>query len=103
MSKARLFKFQPPNDLAIYYALSDDSRKIAGYSPGLKIPYFAKPGAYVNGNSIVIDNEVVCQTDELRLIGEHNWQNVCAAVTVVWQIVQSISIMRSVLTYVCRA
>ena len=31
-------------------------------------------------------------------LGKHNWQNVCAAVTAVWQVTQNTGAMRSVLT-----
>src|SRR6185437_10264719 len=37
------------------------------------------------------------QTDEIKLLGEHNWQNVCAAVTVFWQVSQNVHAVRSVL------
>jgi UDP-N-acetylmuramoylalanine--D-glutamate ligase len=98
LAKAQLFEHQQPNDLAIYFGPNDISRKIASYSKGLKLPYFVPPGAHIQNEAIVIDNERVCRTDELKLLGTHNWQNVCAAVTVVWQIMQSITDMRAVLT-----
>ena len=98
LAKAQLFEHQTSSDTAIYYANNDNSRKIAGYSKGLKIPYCAEPGAHVENGEIVIANEAICRTDELKLLGEHNWQNVCAAVTVLWQISQNVDAMRSVLT-----
>jgi UDP-N-acetylmuramoylalanine--D-glutamate ligase len=98
LAKAHLFQNQTPSDTAIYYARSDDSRRIAGYGSGLKIPYFADPGAFVQGNAITIAGKEICQTDELKLIGEHNWQNACAATTVLWQITQNVAAIRSVLT-----
>jgi len=33
----------------------------------------------------------------LKLLGAHNWQNVCAAVTATWQITQNIAALRSVI------
>lgn len=98
LAKSRLFEHQTAADTAIYYAGSDDSRRIAGYSSGLKIPYFIAPGALVKQNQIVIANIPVCDVSELKLLGGHNWQNVCAAVTTVWQISQNVEAMRSVLT-----
>ena len=32
---------------------------------------------------IKIDGKEICKTGELKLLGKHNWQNVCAAVTAV--------------------
>jgi UDP-N-acetylmuramoylalanine--D-glutamate ligase len=98
IAKAHLFEHQQPNDLAIYFGPDETSQRIAAYSPGLKLPYFRSPGAFVDKGAITIDNQVVCHTNELKLLGRHNWQNVCAAITVVWQSVQSISEMRMVLT-----
>lgn len=98
LAKANLFQHQTPSDTAIYYARSDDSRRIAGYGAGLKIPYFADPGAYVQADKVVIAGKEICQTSEIKLIGEHNWQNVCAATTVVWQITQNVNAIRSVVT-----
>lgn len=97
LSKARLFERQGPNDTAIYYAHSDLSRRVASYSPGLKIPYFAHPGALVEDGAITIGNQQICQVSDLKLLGEHNWQNVCAALTVAWQITQNTHAFRQVL------
>lgn len=98
LAKAQLFEHQATSDLAIYYAKNDDSRRIAGYSRGLKIPYFAEPGAHVEDNAITIAGHQICETSELKLLGEHNWQNVCAALTAVWQVTQNVGAIRSVLT-----
>lgn len=98
LAKANLFQHQTPSDTAIYYARSDDSRRIASYGAGLKIPYFADPGAYVQADKVVIAGKEICQTSEIKLIGEHNWQNVCAATTVVWQVTQNVNAIRSTVT-----
>lgn len=98
LAKSNLFAHQTPADTAFYYAKSEDSRKVASYGSGLKIPYFQEPGAYVENNTVVIAGHQICQTDEIKLLGEHNWQNVCAAITVFWQISQNTGAIRSVLT-----
>lgn len=97
LAKAQLFEHQTSADLAIYYAPNDLSRKIAGYSPGLKLPYFAEPGAHLENGAIVIAGEEIIRTDELQLLGEHNWQNACAALTAAWQITQNIQALHGVL------
>lgn len=97
-SKAHIFDYQAPEDTAIYYAPNEESRTLATHSPGLKIPYFAKPGATATNGTISIAGVDICRTDELKLLGEHNWQNVCAAVTTVWQFTQDVSAIRKVLT-----
>jgi UDP-N-acetylmuramoylalanine--D-glutamate ligase len=97
-AKAQLFAHQTDQDVAIYYADNEYSYDIANASPGAKITYFAPPGAYVHDDAIVIDEKVICKTSDLRLLGRHNWQNVCAAVTAVWQATKNIDAMRQVLT-----
>src|ERR1700741_4499183 len=93
-AKQQLFIHQNSNDVAIYYALNENAESIADASEGTLIPFFKEPGAIVKNGSIVIDTKQICKTDELKLLGEHNWQNVCAAVTAVWQITQDTEAIR---------
>jgi len=97
-AKSQLFRHQNDSGVAIYYADNKTSEQIAGTSPGKHIPYMAKPGATVENDTITIDGQAICRTDELKLLGKHNWQNVCAAVTAVWQITQDLAPLRTVLT-----
>jgi UDP-N-acetylmuramoylalanine--D-glutamate ligase len=97
-AKQQLFVHQTPKDTAIYFADSEVSHQVVSVSPGKKITYFAEPGAYVFDDHIVIDDQQICHVNELKLPGRHNWQNACAAATVVWQVQQDISAIRSVLT-----
>lgn len=97
-AKAQLFAHQKDNDVAIYFADNVTSHKIASHSPGAKIAYFDEPGAYVFEDKIMIDQHVLCKTGDLKLLGKHNWQNVCAAVTAVWQEVTQVDPITSVLT-----
>lgn len=97
-AKANLFRQQTQEDIAIFYAKSDAARAIAQTGNATPIPYYQSPGACVIDGSVVIDGQEICRTDELKLLGEHNWQNVCAAVTAVWQVTQDVHALRSVLT-----
>lgn len=86
-AKSNLFRQQKSDDVAIYYAADAESKTIAENSAGVLIPYYGDPGAKVcEHEQIEIEGNVkLCHTDELRLIGKHNWQNVCAAITIAWQ------------------
>ena len=84
-AKANLFSHQSADDIAIFYPYSDLSKQIVGSSQGLKLPYYSPPGAYIEDDALKIEDNVICQTAELKLLGQHNWQNVCAAITAVWQ------------------
>jgi UDP-N-acetylmuramoylalanine--D-glutamate ligase len=94
-AKANLFARQTADQLAIYYANDDLSRTIASHGNAQKLPYYAKPGAIVDGTNITIAEQSICRVSDLQLLGEHNIQNVCAAITIAWQITQDIAAIRS--------
>lgn len=98
IAKTQLFIHQNNDDVAVYYAKNDTSKRIASVSPGWKIPYMEAPGAIVEGENIVVDQQVICKVTDIKLPGAHNLQNICAAITVVWKISPDIESMRSVLT-----
>lgn len=97
-AKQQLFIHQNSDDVAIYYADNEDSESVAAASEGMLIPYYDKPGAVIENGSITIDGHLVCSTNDLQLLGKHNWQNACAAVTTAWQVTQDITAIRSALT-----
>lgn len=98
-AKSRLFTQQSPADIAVYYAANETSKQIAANGNGKKVPYYSAPGAYAYAGSIVIEDTVICAVRDLKLLGEHNWQNACAAVTGVWQTgVHDLTAIKSVLT-----
>lgn len=97
-AKQQLFRWQSDQDIAIYYSKNPFSQAIASVSKGQKIPYFSESGAYVNEGEVTIKNQHICKTDDIKLLGTHNWQNVCAAVTAVWQVTQDIEGIRKAIT-----
>ena len=85
-AKTQLFRYQTSEDIAIYYSLNENSKRIASTGGAKLIPYFKPPGALVAGNHIVVDGIPIIRISEIKLIGSHNLQNICAALTVLWQI-----------------
>jgi UDP-N-acetylmuramoylalanine--D-glutamate ligase len=96
-AKSSLFAQQTGKDIAIYYSENEVSKRIASSGKGSLLPFFSDPGAFVHNDSIVIGDKELCKTSELILPGKHNWQNVCAAVTAVWQVSKDVEIIHSVL------
>ncbi len=94
-AKQQLFKWQNIDDIAIYYSANKYSAQIASASPGKHMPFLKKPGAIVENDLVKIDNKIICQKNDIKLIGEHNLQNVCAAITAVWQITQDVSSIKA--------
>ncbi|HLB66668.1 MAG TPA: UDP-N-acetylmuramoyl-L-alanine--D-glutamate ligase [Candidatus Saccharimonadales bacterium] len=97
-AKQQLFAHQIESDIAIYYGLNDYSQHIASVSKGQKIPYMKHPGADVIEGKVTIDGQEICDVSDIKLLGKHNWQNICAAVTAVWQITQDKEAIKSVAT-----
>lgn len=97
-AKQQLFRWQKADDMAIYFSDSTAPRQVVSVSHGRKIPYFQKPGAEVLDGFISIGGHNICRTSDLKLLGEHNWQNACAAVTAVWQIMPKPSPIKKILT-----
>lgn len=84
-AKEQLFAHQTVDDTAIYFADNENSYRIASAGLGGEVPYFAPPGAVVENEAIMIDGQTICEVADLKLLGAHNWQNACAAVTALWQ------------------
>lgn len=86
-AKQQLFRWQTENDIAIYFGLNEESKSIASVSAGRLIPYMQAPGAEViDDQEISINGRTLCATSEIKLLGKHNWQNICGAATAVWQV-----------------
>ena len=96
-AKSMMFFHQTKDDVAIYLSNNPESERIASSGNGQKIPFFIKPGAIIDDGFVAIDDQKICHVSELGLIGKHNWQNVCAALTAVWQIDKNIKAIKEVL------
>jgi UDP-N-acetylmuramoylalanine--D-glutamate ligase len=93
-AKSHIAAYQKADDLLIYLPTNQLTMQAASHTKGRKIPYTQAPGAHVEGGFIVIDDQKIIKTDELGLVGKHNIDNACAAVTAAWQITQDIPAMR---------
>lgn len=87
-AKANIAAHQSEGDTVIYHPINKYSAEIAQTSVGKKMRYMDAEGAHLEDDSIVIEDNTVCQTSEVSLIGPHNLENICAAATVAWQYTQ---------------
>jgi UDP-N-acetylmuramoylalanine--D-glutamate ligase len=87
-AKGNIFWHQAPGDLAVYNARNEFSEEIARLSPGEQVPYMKSPGAKISNGNITVDGSDVCRIDEVGLIGPHNLENICAAITATWDLVK---------------
>jgi UDP-N-acetylmuramoylalanine--D-glutamate ligase len=93
-AKANIASHQSPDDLLIYLPTNAMTLQAAAQATGQKIPYTLAPGAHVEGDFIVIDEQKIIKTSKLGVVGKYNIDNACAAVTAAWQITQDVEAMR---------
>lgn len=87
-AKKNIVRWQKPHDITVYLPHNNLTEEIALTGAAKKIPYTEAPGAHVENGQFVIDGTVICPTKNLKLPGQHNIQNACAAITAVWQLTQ---------------
>jgi UDP-N-acetylmuramoylalanine--D-glutamate ligase len=84
-AKANIRRFQGQDDFATYHPTDQLSRQIALDGGKGKLQRYAIPddgGVYRRGDYFWQGSERICRVDELRLLGDHNIENACAAITV---------------------
>jgi UDP-N-acetylmuramoylalanine--D-glutamate ligase len=97
-AKANIGKNQTSEDLIVYHPTNKYSAEVAEKSLGQKKKYMTKEGAYISEDQILIEENVICDTNEVGLIGQHNLENICAAVTAAWNYTQDISAIKTAVT-----
>lgn len=104
-AKSNITANQTENDLVVYHPTNQYSELIAQKSPGTKLKYMTTTGANIvvlneaeGAKSIVINGNKICSTNEVGLIGEHNLENICAAVTTAWNYTQDIPAIKQTIT-----
>ncbi len=95
-AKQNIFRYQDDDSLAVFNRRNDLSGEVASVSPALKVSFEVPPvgeepqetfGSYVKDGNIYYEDQAVCATSEVALLGHHNLENVCAAITAVWKII----------------
>lgn len=98
-AKRQIFAHQNPNDVAVFNGLNAYAQEIADASPAPQYAYEVPDpetepdnttGAYVNDEHIYFQNEKICHIHDVALPGRHNLENVCAAITATYPLIQSV-------------
>lgn len=98
-AKSNIFRHQTSDDIAIYFPKNEYSTQIANLSPGVKVPYFTAPGAYIDdAGTVTIDGQQIINKSDIKLLGVHNLQNICASITAVWQVHKDVDAIKKVLS-----
>lgn len=87
-AKANITIHQTSEDVLVYHPSNKYTGEIASSSKARKVKYMSDEGADVKNGQVIIDGKIICKTEEVGLLGEHNLQNICAAVTAAWRYTQ---------------
>lgn len=94
-AKGNIFAHQSAQDVAIYNAEDKQSVTLASTSAGSQVPYDAsggtREGGYVADEAIWYQDTRICSVADVALLGRHNLQNVCAALTAAWHETQDVA------------
>ena len=95
-AKSNLFNHHIASDLAIYNANDRNSSIIVANGKSLKIPFDVpnpplnrsknQSGSYIDRDCIYYKGNFVCDLNDIALHGRHNIQNVCASISVTYDI-----------------
>lgn len=83
-AKTNICRYQTADDVCVYHPTNPYSKQIAeaarsGFAMRYGIP---EDGAvYVKENKFFVQDHPICSVDTLRLVGQHNVENACAAIT----------------------
>lgn len=86
-AKKEIVKHQIEGDYCVLNYDYKDSKSFSKFAKS-KVYYFSRygkvSGSYVENKNIYLNvddkNNIICSTGDLTLRGEHNWENICAAV-----------------------
>lgn len=84
-AKAHIRLYQTDGDICIYHPTNHYSHQIATSVSVGKIERYGIPedgGVYDRDGEFLQNGEVICSVDLLQLIGQHNVENACAAISV---------------------
>lgn len=87
-AKAQITTSQSTVDRAVYNATNPIATQIAKRSVGQLLPYPSVRGVHVQDGSFYYGDQILCSLDNLLLVGRHNQDNACAAITATWPWVQ---------------
>lgn len=100
-AKGNIFKYQNPEDKAVWFTDNTVSATLSDSSKAEKrIPYGTKGVVQVSDDGFyTYNNEKICPTHTAKLPGKHNEQNICAAIAATWDIASKESIVEIIQTF----
>jgi UDP-N-acetylmuramoylalanine--D-glutamate ligase len=99
LSKGNIFKYQKDEDVAVYYADNKVSSELSKLSnASTKYTYGIEGDVKVVDGWIVAFGDKILELSKIALPGEHNLQNICAAIAACWNYTKDKEAIARVLT-----
>lgn len=83
-AKSNIARHQKPDDIVIYRQGNQYAEQISQMSPATKVVYPSELTTHVKDGMFYNGDRELCSVDVLRLPGNHNRDNACAAIDAVW-------------------
>ncbi|HZJ34518.1 MAG TPA: UDP-N-acetylmuramoyl-L-alanine--D-glutamate ligase [Candidatus Angelobacter sp.] len=87
-AKSNVTKYQTANDVLIYNQFNQYAKGIASDSKARLLGYTDEKTAHVKEGYFYYSEQKICSIDALQVIGKHNQDNACAAIDVIWELIQ---------------
>ncbi len=90
-AKGNIARYQQEDDLLIYHPENELSAKIARLSKGKKQKFMTPKAAHIKDGYVFYQKTAIMPLEEVGLVGRHNLENVCAAISAAWEYTQDVS------------
>lgn len=87
-AKGNIARFQKPDDILVFKADNEYSRRIAALSSAVQLGFPSEQTTHVHEGFFYSGEIKLCSTDVLQIKGAHNLDNAVAAIDAVWSYTQ---------------
>ena len=87
-AKARITKYQTSRDMLVFNQNNEYARRISVQSKAQLFPYPDKKTCHIENDSFCYGQGIICSVEYLNIVGEHNVENACAAINLVWDLIR---------------
>jgi len=97
-AKSNITKHQSAEDVAIIHPFNEMSHRVGMNGVGVKKKFMNPDTAHIDNGELMVGDSVVMPVTDFGLIGPHNRENICAAVTAAWEFTQDIDAIKRAVT-----
>lgn len=92
-AKVNITKFQTAGDILVYNQTNEYSSSVAKNSVAHLVGYPDPRAAHVEGDFFYYGEQKICSVSTLQLVGKYHYDNACAAIDAVWEIVNNTEVI----------